>query len=1170
MRNPDRAQFDAAMKAPQVRATSALLWLRDVTALAACYFFAGYVGLQLAVPPGYATIIWPASGVALSALMLRNRAIWPGIWLGSASINLMNGLEGSADPDQLWGAVGIAAVIATGAVMQALAGLLTTRWFQTGIDVTRPRELPCFALMVVVLPCFIAPTIGVGTLLFTGAAQPEMVLENWLTWAGGDVLGVAFVLPILLLSRFSPIPVLWRGKVVRGTSSTIAICLSLTLLLTFYAWRYAAEREYEQSTASFLALATDTEQALQYRLQTYNRALDGGAAFAAIEGGISPARWKGYVDRLDLDRAYPGMRGLGIFREVSGAELPAYRREFYREYGDRFAVHPDVPGNKHFIIDRIEPLQDNLVALGLDLAFEEGRREAVERSARTGRIAMTQPLSLVQNGGGGFLLMEPIVETVDTGARRWIYAPLVAAEFLARLTPRQGQDFSLEVYSGRDIDPDRLMFANSASPSREAHFELTRTIQLAGQPMTLRWRSLPPFDRRVASEEPLLVLLSGLIVTVMLGILLIAFSRREALVVRKVDEATAELEERNRMLNLSEATAHVGHWHLDLAEQEIQWSDEVFRLHGLSPGQPPPLEEAIDFYHPEDRQIVTGSLDEAIATGESYRFTARLVHRDGQLRHVEVIGHVDRNEDEVATAVFGVIIDRTEDVTMREYLTQARDEARAADKAKSSFLANMSHEIRTPMNGVIGFTDLALSEEDDPDQRRRLQMIAESSNAMLRLLNDLLDFAKIEASQMTVSNEPTDLRHTLRSCVRLMEPVAQRNGVALKLEIDETLPPRVSVDKMRLRQIVLNLLGNALKFTEKGSVGLQLTIDRGKSDAAPRMAIAVKDTGIGIPEDRLGQIFEKFTQADETTARKFGGTGLGLPISAQLAELMGGKLRVESEEGVGSCFTLTLPLRECAAPTTDAEAEEPVERNEGTPASGLRILVAEDNPVNQELTQGMVAQAGHQCDLARDGRQAVDMAVAAARDGTPYDMVLMDVQMPVLDGLGASIAIREAGLSAATLPIIAVTANAYADDIRQCRAAGMQAHLAKPLRVKDLRQTICRWSPRSPDRPAPAEPAIEEETNPRLQRMFADRKAATIAAIEAALKSGEVEDEAKTEIAGLLHQIAGVAGYFGQSDLGERCRTFERELLASSDPSATRELLAAIGEQLGREPVEPS
>ncbi|GAB5348406.1 Sensor histidine kinase RcsC [Alteriqipengyuania sp. 357] len=1141
-------------------------WLRDVAILTVGYFIAGYIGLQLAVPPGYATIIWPASGVALCGLLLRGPSIWPGIWLGSFGLNLYNTLQGGPPSEGVLPTVAVAAAIACGAVAQALVGWHIVRRYWRELELSAPGQTVRFIASVVILPCLVAPSFGVATLYVAGLLEVEAIASNWLTWAGGDMLGVIFMLPILLFSSHSPLPVCWGGKRLPGASTAVAMCMTATLLLTFYAWQIVAEREYETSQATFAALATDTEQALAARIAVYERALDASAAFAANSEEVSTAEWTDYVRRLNIETSYPGMRGLGFFEAVSAQDMPAFRERFSREFGNRFDIHPNVEREEHFVISRIEPLEKNLAALGLDLAFEEGRREAIALSLRDGKTTMTRPIVLVQDERQrfGFLFMKPVARANASGNPVWTFAPLVADEFLTGLTPRESGDYSLEVFFGDETSAATRMFATANQPGDDARFEEVRGFEMANQHITLRWRSLPPFEKRVSTQAPIMVLISGIVVSILLGLLLTAFTRREGMVMRKVEEATAEVEARNKMLELAEATAHVGHWWVDVETEEVFWSDEVYRIHKRKSQKPPTLEEGLDYYHPEDREMVVDALDEATSSGSAYRFAARLIRDDGEQRHVEVIGQVSTGPDGEITSLLGVIMDRTEEMLMRESLTKARDEARAADRSKTNFLANMSHEIRTPMNGVIGFTELALSEEKDPAQRRRLQMIADSGNAMLSLLNDLLDFAKIEANQMAVADEPTDLRETLTAIVRLMGANAQAKNIDLTVEFDPALPRFVMIDKMRLRQIMLNLLGNATKFTEAGTVKVSVKMDPQEDNWLPRMIIQVRDSGIGIHADRLGSIFEKFTQADDTTARRYGGTGLGLPISAQLAELMGGSISVESQVGVGSTFVLTLPLRKTEVA---AESPLPVDGDEcsdcGHPVA-LRILVAEDNPVNQELTMAMVEKAGHVCDLARNGQEALERVMDARRRNSPYDIVLMDMQMPVLDGLGSTIAIREAGVGASELPIIAVTANAYSDDIRRCHEAGMQAHIAKPLRMDDLCAALGKWAVRIPASAAPASSGIEPESDPRLNRMFNERVEGALQAIDAVIAREEIVDEESIEIAGMLHQIAGVAGYFDHAELGETCRDVEHRLLVPADPASRLELLRSVRTDLKR------
>lgn len=636
-------------------------------------------------------------------------------------------------------------------------------------------------------------------------------------------------------------------------------------------------------------------------------------------------------------------------------------------------------------------------------------------------------------------------------------------------------------------------------------------------------------------------------------------------------ELTRRQTERLELLRLAEEVSGVGHWRYDVESGEVNWSDEVYRIHGLRPGEiDPSYENVLAFYHPDDAPIVAEAVRRALQTGEGYQFRLRLKPPGREERLVDAKAKAEQDAHGRTSAIFGVFQDVTDTVEVHERIARSeeryrlltertsdiievfaldgtfryvspaitrlmgwpadeligrktwdvihpddheqvkqayadffaagpgapspqlryrglhreggwvwldahpsilwdeqgrpveiqdnvrdasatkqmedelmaeRDRAEAAARAKTEFLANMSHELRTPLTSVIGFAGLLKQSKDlGAEERRYVDRIATSSDALLGVINDILDYSKLEAEAVGLDPLAFDPRGMIAGTVGIVESQCEAKGLTLIQTVAETVPAGLMGDEGRLRQVTLNLLSNAVKFTSQGQVTVAATYADGQ------LRVAVSDTGIGISEEKAANLFQRFIQADTSTTRTFGGTGLGLAISRRLIEMMGGTIGVDSQPGVGSTFWFEVPL----VPTDvgqDAHGQDGDAAVDGT----LRILMADDAPANRELVAAILGGMGLSLDGVENGAEAVE----AVRTGA-YDLVLMDVHMPVMDGLMATREIRAMARELGHVPIIALTANVQPEQVRMCHEAGMDAHVGKPIQVGELMATISR------------------------------------------------------------------------------------------------------------------
>lgn len=663
------------------------------------------------------------------------------------------------------------------------------------------------------------------------------------------------------------------------------------------------------------------------------------------------------------------------------------------------------------------------------------------------------------------------------------------------------RDLDLRSHS-LEISSEELVQANERLRQEALeHQQITRQLRATTNQLLLN-NHLPMLQEDVHDLLSITSLISSLV------------SQREE--VRR-ELQTHEVRLRNLIANLPGCIyrlTHDGNWSAQIL------SGSVFELTGYEPGEF--LSGKLTFSAivvPEDltrrSQTILQACRDCIPFSHEYRIRCR----DGSIRWVMDRGQGIYAEDGSLLSIDGVILDHTTQHAVQETQRRAREAAEAANEAKSRFIANVSHEIRTPLNGILGMTEVILASKLAREQREQLELVKSSADGLLAVINDLLDFARIENGHFALEQIEFSLRDQL---LQVLPPLAMRaNGKGLQfgLRVSEQVPKNLSGDPTRLRQVLVNLVGNAVKFTTHGRI--DIVIDRATTNT---IRFSIRDTGIGIPRDRQAAIFQPFIQADVSTTRLYGGTGLGLSISAQLVQHMGGELHVESEPGIGSHFDFDIPAildgtgeilerqwqpqantsdsRSCATP------DAPVQ-----PSNGLRILLAEDNPVNQKVAVSLLSLHGHRVITARNGLEAETLL-----DQEAFDLILMDIQMPHMDGLECTRRIRgkETGQHK-HIPIIALTAHAAEKDRNDCLQAGMDGFACKPFDSRNLLAEINRViSLTPPGEDQPQEIAVRYDKEVALDmlggdtallrelwQVFLNETPTTLAQLDEALKAGD-------------------------------------------------------------------
>ncbi len=613
-------------------------------------------------------------------------------------------------------------------------------------------------------------------------------------------------------------------------------------------------------------------------------------------------------------------------------------------------------------------------------------------------------------------------------------------------------------------------------------------------------------------------------------------------------QAKAERERYQRLLSSAESIARLGSWRWDVRTGEILWSKATYDIFGMDPDQAVTLDSYTARIHPDDLPMLQDKVDCAIATGKGYEIEHRIRRPDGQevIVKAQAVTETSRHDkDGQVRRLLGTIQDVTDARQAQDALEAARDAAEAANKAKTAFLANMSHEMRTPLNGVIGSLSLIDAEGLEGEERAHVRTAQRSADSAVTLVNDLLDITRIEAGEVMIEFAPFKTEDLLEQTRELFGPTAREKGLTLTIR-GEGLPEILAGDAGRIRQVLFNLVGNAVKFTEEGSVDVGFHANT--SGPEIELLVQVSDTGPGVPEDLRATLFERFQQADISKSRLHGGVGLGLAISRELVLLMGGDINLENRNSGGVLAWFSLPLMPAE---TNTERPKPDHEVEAT-LSG-HVLLAEDSATNAAVARAMLKRFGLTCDHAQNGDEAVKMALAGH-----YDVVLMDMAMPEKDGLEATRDLREAGYN---VPIVALTAHALPQSRDEALEAGVTSYMTKPLNMGLLKKALAPWIG------GPSGPLIDEADKAArwadMDEVYAEIAGVFLLELSERLAVIETGDVAAVELN--AHAIKGAAENLAAKQLFQAARAVEQAAIDGVIKPGDITLLKRIADQTAGE-----
>ena len=787
---------------------------------------------------------------------------------------------------------------------------------------------------------------------------------------------------------------------------------------------------------------------------------------------ISANEFKLFIKELQVEKFTPGIHGITYNLVVRPENLSTFKKDY-----PNITIFPSGTRALYTPVIYLESSNTtNDRAIGYDTYSNPIRQKAQDLAIASGAIALTDKIELLKDKNNndkqaGFILFAPIYHKnmpIDTVAQRreaikaFVASPFRVEKLMEGLFKDDFEEsIKLRVYSANNtsLNKDNLLYENTKYTLRgnQTLLNQTRTISFDDQvSWILKFQPKSTQFKFMYLPAWIAFLVGGFIS--LLGFLLI-LSRthiKEAADLLAQSQ-TVQIKLLNNRLSLALNSAKMGVWDYDLINNTLSWDIQQFALYDIEENSFASLihdwEEAI---HPDDRDMAIQAVNLALEGKKDYDVEFRVIHKNGAIRTLAGQAVVLCDSEKIPTRMIGVNYDVSDFINTNNELSNAKLRAEAANLAKSQFLATMSHEIRTPLNGIIGTSSLALQQNLTEDVKKYLETISVSSNALLVILNQILEFSKIEANKVTIVNEPFDLYQLLEEVKNLFHSSCQLKNIDLILDLDKKIPHQLIGDIKNIQQVLFNLVGNAIKFTNAGSITIKTQLN-GIHHQYADFNISVIDTGIGISIEDFARVLNPFEQLDARTSRKFGGTGLGLSISQEILLLMNSRLQMQSKLGEGSSFSfhLNLEFLDQKLIHPPENAIELVSDAHATASSqdfkGVNILIVEDNEINLQIVSQMLQIVHANIYQARNGLECLDLLLKDS-----VDIILMDVQMPHMDGIEATKMIRSMD-KFKHLPIIGLSAGILQQEQVDCLKAGMSDFMPKPFTMDELLSKIHPW-----------------------------------------------------------------------------------------------------------------